>query len=185
MTSTIHSTTATSASTATASCVTVTPGKDGYVPEYACNANYMYNPSFAGALVFAIVFGLTTFTHTAQAIAYKKIRLCWTIIMGAIWEFASFGIRVAGTKNQQSTWMATVSQILLLLAPMWINAFDYMVVGRMIYYYVPEKHIWNIKGTKITKIFVWLDIASFITQAVGLSPILSLIFGILCLHLLV
>jgi hypothetical protein len=154
-------------STATGSCVTVTPGKYGYVPEYACNANYNYDPSFAAALIFSIIFGVTTFYHIYQAIFYKKIRLTWTLIMGASWELASFVTRVAGTRNQQNTALATVSQILILLAPMWINAFVYMVLGRMIYFFLPEQQVWGIRGIKIAKIFVWLDVFSFFTQVVG------------------
>lgn len=87
--------------------------------------------------------------------------------MGSAWEFASFALRVAGTKNQQSTPIAFVSQILVLLAPMWVNAFDYMVMGRMIYFFVPEQKVWGIKGIKIAKIFVWLDVLSFFTQVAG------------------
>jgi RTA1 like protein len=87
--------------------------------------------------------------------------------MGTTWEFASFLIRALGTKNQQNTAFATISQILVLLAPMWINAFDYMLLGRMVYFFVPEQQIWKIKGIKIAKIFVWLDILSFLTQLGG------------------
>ena len=94
--------------------------------------------------------------------------------MGAAWEFISFSLRVAGSRNQQSTGLAISSQILLLLAPMWVNAFDYMVLGRMIYFFVPEQQVWGIKGIKLTKIFVWLDILSFLTQAAG-KPSVSLL----------
>lgn len=41
---------------------------------------------------------------------------------------------------------------------MWINAFVYMVMGRMIYFFVPNQEIWGVKAIKIAKIFVWLDI---------------------------
>ena len=41
---------------------------------------------------------------------------------------------------------------------MWVNAFDYMVMGRMIYYFVPDQKVWGFKAVKIAKIFVWLDI---------------------------
>ncbi|KAE8453202.1 hypothetical protein EG329_011269 [Mollisiaceae sp. DMI_Dod_QoI] len=168
MSSTISMTsTATSTSTATPSCISVTPDKNGYVPEWACNANYNYYPSFAAALIFAVIFGITTFVHFYQAFAYKKFRLCWVLLVGALWEFASFAIRSAGTKNQQSTPLAFVSQILVLLAPMWINAFCYMVMGRMIYFFVPSQKIFGIKGIKIAKIFVWLDVLSFLTQLGG------------------
>ena len=89
-------------SSATATCINVTPDSNGYVPEWACNANYNYDPSFPTAILFTILFGLTLGAHIYQAILYKKIRLCWVVIMGAAWEFSSFAIRSAGAKNQQS-----------------------------------------------------------------------------------
>ena len=169
-TSPIQSITASIAShtaTATATCISVPRDKNGYVPEYACGANYSYYPSFAAAVVFAVFFGITTFANIGQAIHYKKIKLCWPLLMGALWEFASFSIRSAGAKHQENTALATVSQILVLLAPMWINAFLYMVLGRMIYYFVPEQKVLGVKAVKIAKIFVWLDVASFIVQLGG------------------
>lgn len=164
---TIMSTTATSTASATASCISVTPDKNGYVPEWACNANYNYYPSFAAAIIFTVIFGLTTSVHIYQAFAYKKFRLCWTLLMGAAWELSSFAIRSVSTRNQQNSALATVSQILVLLAPLWVNAFVYMVMGRVIYFFVPEKKVFGIKGIKIAKIFVWLDVLSFITQVGG------------------
>jgi hypothetical protein len=152
------SSTSTSTSTATATCISVTPDKNGYVPEWACGANYNFYPNFGAAIFFSVAFGLSLFIHIFQTFYHKKIRLSWVIIMGTAWEFASFVLRAAGAKDQQSVPFAYVSQVLFLLAPMWINAFDYMVMGRMIYFFVPEQKIWNIKGVKIAKIFVCLDI---------------------------
>lgn len=87
--------------------------------------------------------------------------------MGALWEFASFVLRSLGSKNQQNATYAFVSTLLVFLGPLWINAFDYMVLGRMIHFFITEKEIWGFKATKIAKTFVWLDILSFLTQATG------------------
>ncbi|TGO23065.1 hypothetical protein BPAE_0145g00140 [Botrytis paeoniae] len=165
-TTTIASSTSTIAS-ATASCINVTPDKNGYVPEWACNANYDFYPSFAAAIVFTLFFFVVTIAHIFQAFYHKKLRLCWVLIMGCMWELMSFAIRSASTKMQQNVALATVSQILVLLAPMWVNAFVYMVLGRMIYFFIPDQKVWGIKGIQIAKIFVWLDVLSFITQLVG------------------
>lgn len=40
----------------------------------------------------------------------------------------------------------------------WINAFVYMVMGRMIYVYIPDQQIYGIKAIKLAKMFVWLDV---------------------------
>ncbi|KAF4630345.1 hypothetical protein G7Y89_g7791 [Cudoniella acicularis] len=157
----------TATSTATPSCITVTPDSNGYVPPSACNSNYLYYPNFGGAVFFAIAFGISLFFHIFQAFSFKKWRLCWVLIMGISWEFLSFCLRAAGAKNQQSSGLQISNQLLFLLAPIWINAFIYMVMGRMIFFFIPEQKIWGVKGVKIGKIFVWLDILSFLTQVAG------------------
>lgn len=63
----------TNTSSASASCIKVTPDKNGWVPPESCNAVYMYHPSFLWALVFAIVFGAATVLHISQAFWYKKV----------------------------------------------------------------------------------------------------------------
>ncbi len=161
----------TDTASATATCVNVTPDSNGYVPEWACNANYNYDPSFPAAIIFTILFGLTLGAHVYQAILYKKVRLCWVVIMGAAWEFSSFALRSAGARNQQSTPLAFASQILVLLAPLWLNAFDYMVLGRMIHFFLPEQKIWGIRARKLAVWFVCADVLSFLTQLGGGSLI--------------
>jgi hypothetical protein len=54
-------------------CTTAVPDKYGGVPVDACNSVYNFDPSFAGNLAFAILFGLTTLGHLAQAFAFKKV----------------------------------------------------------------------------------------------------------------
>ena len=166
-----HTTNDTDTSSATATCIIVTPDSNGYVPEWACNANYNYDPSFPTAVIFTIFFGLTLGAHIYQAILYKRVRLCWVIIMGAAWEFFSFALRSAGAKNQQSTILAFASQILVLLAPLWLNAFDYMVLGRMIHFFLPEQKIWGIRARRLAVWFVCADTLSFLTQLGGGSLI--------------
>jgi hypothetical protein len=144
------------------------PGKDGYLPEYACDSNWAYSPSFAAAILFAVLFGITTFGHIFQAFYHKKKRLCWVLIMGTAWEFGGFAVRAGGSKHQDKFVFSFISTLLILVAPMWINAFIYMVMGRMIYFFIPEKQIWGIKGINIAKVFVWLDIVAFIVQVIGL-----------------
>ncbi len=64
--------TRTSAS-ATASCTTAVPGKYGHVPLDACNSYYGFDPSFAGNLAFAVLFGMSTIGHLVEAIIFKKV----------------------------------------------------------------------------------------------------------------
>jgi hypothetical protein len=66
-----------SVSSATASCTTAVPGKYGYVPPDACNANWNFNPSFAAAVAFAVLFGMAAVGHGVQGVVMKKVRFCY------------------------------------------------------------------------------------------------------------
>jgi hypothetical protein len=87
--------------------------------------------------------------------------------MASTWETAAFILRSLGSQHQQSSAYATASQLLFLLAPLWINAFVYMTAGRLIYYLHPERKIWKFKAISLGKWFVWLDIFSFVVQGAG------------------
>ncbi|KAF7547968.1 hypothetical protein G7Z17_g7357 [Cylindrodendrum hubeiense] len=165
-TATLTESATTTAASATASCTTAVPGKYGYVPIDACNANYAFDPSFGANLAFAVLFGISSMIHLMQAIIYKK-RYCWVVIMGAVWELAGFTIKTLGSRNQQQTQYAIWGQLFFLLAPLWINAFAYMTVARMIYFRIPEKKIWGVRAIRMGTLFIWLDVVCFIVQAGG------------------
>ncbi|EED20995.1 RTA1 domain protein [Talaromyces stipitatus ATCC 10500] len=152
---------------ATDSCTpTIAPDKNGYVPPTECNALYNYYPSFATAVAFSVLFGIILVTHIVQMFVYKT-GFVWVIVMGIAWEFGGYLVRAFSTKHQQSEGMVTVSQILILLAPLWVNAFDYMILARMIWFFIPEKRIWFFKPSLLATIFVCLDFGSFVVQAIG------------------
>lgn len=96
---------------------TIAPDKNGYVPPTECNAMYNYYPSFSAALAFTVIFGMLLLAHSAQMFMYKT-GFVWVIIMGVAWEFAGYLTRAFSTRNQQSEGLATITQILILLAPL-------------------------------------------------------------------
>ncbi|PQE04397.1 RTA1 domain-containing protein [Rutstroemia sp. NJR-2017a BVV2] len=143
-----------------------TPGLDGYVPADACNALWVYFPNFAAAVAFSILFGIITIAHLGQAVLYRN-GFCWVIIMAALWETGAYAFRALGSKNQQSSGIATVAQILVLVAPIWVNAFAYMVFARIVHFYSPTRKVWFFSPSILALIFVTLDIISFVIQLVG------------------
>lgn len=96
---------------------TITPDKNGYVPPGTCNALYNYYPSFGAAIAMSIIFGIVSMAHITQAAIYKK-GFCWVVIMGALWECGGYVSRSISTRHQQSSGLATISQLLVLLAPL-------------------------------------------------------------------
>ncbi|POR35144.1 hypothetical protein TPAR_04677 [Tolypocladium paradoxum] len=153
-------------STANPTCTTAVPDENGYVPPDACNANYGFYPRWEDNVAFAIAFGLATMAHLTQAVVLKK-PFCWVIIMGALWECLCFTLRALGARDQQESIYVTLSTLLFLLAPLWINAFVYMVVARLIKLLQPQKRAVGIPAQWLAKGFVSADIICFIIQAAG------------------
>jgi len=87
--------------------------------------------------------------------------------MATAWECLAFVFRTVGAHDQQQLGWVIAGTLLLLLAPLWINAFVYMTVARLVHYLLPAKKVWGIKATWLTRFFVGLDIVSFLVQAVG------------------
>lgn len=87
--------------------------------------------------------------------------------MGAAWETISFILHTLGSHDQQSSAYAVGHLILFLLAPLWINAFVYMTLSRMVHMMIPDRRVLRIPSTVISKLFVWADVATFIVQAAG------------------
>lgn len=93
-----------------------TPGVDGYAPPGSCNAMWPYFPNFAAAVAFSVMFGVLTLVHIGQATAYRN-GFCWVVIMAGLWETGAYAFRALGSKDQQSSGIALVSQILVLVGP--------------------------------------------------------------------
>jgi len=118
---------------------------------------WTYCPSLPAAILFSVLFGIITTYHIYQAHFFKK-SFCWVLIMGAIWETAAFVIRCVAIQNPTSQGAFDPQFLLILLAPLWINAFDYMLLGRMVYYYLPEKRLFGIRAERMALCFVILDL---------------------------
>ncbi|KAF3047194.1 hypothetical protein E8E12_011603 [Didymella heteroderae] len=143
-----------------------TPGPNGYVPAGACNALWVYFPSFASAIAFSVLFGIITIAHLCQAVLYRN-NFCWVIIMASLWETGAYAFRALGSEDQQSSGIALVAQILVLVAPIWVNAFAYMVFARIVHFYSPTRKVWLFSPSSLATVFVVLDIISFVVQLVG------------------
>jgi hypothetical protein len=114
-------------------------------------------PSPVPAAVFALLFGVLTIAHLTQAIIHRKI-YCWVITVAALWQTAAYVIREYSVYNQKSSGVYSVWFVMILIAPLWINAFVYMIMARMVWCFIPEKKLGGIRAWKFGTIFVLLDI---------------------------
>jgi hypothetical protein len=96
-------------------------------------------------------------------------RYAWVVVMGALWETTAFILHALGAQNQQLRAYAVIYQVLYFLAPIWVSAFIYMTLARLVYFFVPGQTILKIDAASITNYFAWSDVVTFAVQAVGAS----------------
>jgi hypothetical protein len=78
--------------------------------------------------------------------------------MGGLWQLVAFIFRIMSIDNQTNSTWYSIWFVLILVAPLWINAFVYMVMGRMIYNFLPTHKLFGIKAWRFGLYFVLLDI---------------------------
>ncbi|EFE39143.1 hypothetical protein TRV_06190 [Trichophyton verrucosum HKI 0517] len=135
---------------------TIAPDKNGWVPPSECNALYLYYPSFGAAIAFSVLFGAVMIVHFVQATIYKA-GFVWVILMGATWE-------CIGSPFPPSVLLKLATRLTSFIG---VNAFDYMVLARMIHFYIPSRTIGIFKPAILAKIFIVLDFVAFVIQLVG------------------
>lgn len=136
------------------------------LPEADPDRVYEYCPSFAAAVLFTVLFSLATIIHTVQAVHYRKA-FSWVLIMGAVWEAAGYGFRSFNIAHPHVGGIFTTQFLLILLAPLWINAFMYMILGRMVHFFLVKDQIFGLRARRLTLMFVLFDISAFLVQLTG------------------
>ncbi|KAF7712522.1 RTA-like protein [Penicillium ucsense] len=130
------------------------------------NVYWSYCPSKPAAILFAILYGLATCLHIAQAVQYR-MRNAVTISMGAGLETVAFILRLVVIFQMDLSQVYEAQFILILIAPMWMNAFDFVLLGRLVNYCLPDKKLCGFPARRVGITFVGLDIGMFIIQLAG------------------
>lgn len=118
---------------------------------------WSFCPSIAAAYLFIVLFGITTISHIVQAILHRKF-YCWVIAMSGTIQTVTYIFRVLSILNPASYPDYAVWFVLILVAPLWTNAFVYMVMGRMVWNFTGDARVLRMRPWHFGLIFVILDI---------------------------
>ncbi|CAG8298969.1 unnamed protein product [Penicillium salamii] len=132
---------------------------------------YGYNPSQAAAIIFVVLFGVTTIWHVYIMFQRQTFYFVALIIGGG-----RYICRFLGHNNTGDMTLFVIQTLTILVAPALFAASIYMVLGRLIRLVEGEAYS-PIKPSLLTKIFVGGDILSFLVQIAG-SGILSSNFSL-------
>lgn len=125
---------------------------------------FYYDASVPAAIVFAVIFAILLGIHIWQIVKYKTVFMSVMIIAVAM-ELLGYITRIISIKNTDALWANIVSQTTLVVAPAFLAANDYMIIGRVMSFVGSEYGLIN--HNKITKIFVGADVLEILTQAGG------------------
>ncbi|KAG5764744.1 hypothetical protein H9Q69_006395 [Fusarium xylarioides] len=129
---------------------------------------YRYEPSTAAAVIYIILFSITTIIHVYQMIKTKT----WYMLafcLGGVSEIAGYIGRAINSTEDPGCWTLgpyVVQSVLLLIAPALMAASIYMILSRVILLTEGEVHA-VIKRRWLTKVFVIGDIVSLELQSAG------------------
>ncbi|KAE8418610.1 RTA1 like protein-domain-containing protein [Aspergillus pseudocaelatus] len=126
---------------------------------------YRYTPSLVAAIIFIVLFTLTTAYHLWQTVRAR----CWyflVFVTGGIFQIIGYICRALAHSNKESVPIYSVGTILILLAPPLYAASIYMTLGRLIGYLDAEK-LSPVSTKWLTAIFVTGDVIAFLAQGAG------------------
>lgn len=80
------------------------------------------------------------------------------MVVATLWQTVTYGLREYSVYNQKNLGIYSAWFVMILIAPLWINAFVYMVMARMVWCFMPDKRLGGIPAWRFGTIFVCLDI---------------------------
>jgi hypothetical protein len=117
---------------------------------------WSFCPNLGAAYAFTVFFGLTTILHLIQGIAHRKSYF-WVIVASGLAQTVAYALRVLSILNPANFGFYAGWFVLILIAPLFTNAFVYMVMGRMIWNYVAVKKVYLVTAWRFGTYFVVLD----------------------------
>ncbi|KAL6900048.1 RTA1 like domain-containing protein [Trichoderma evansii] len=128
---------------------------------------YHYDPSFAAAVLFTILFILAAIRHT-QLVFKNRTWYFVPFLIGCLFELAGYIGRAMSAK-QTPNWTLMpylIQSLLTLLGPTLFAASIYMVLGRLIRFLDADSYS-LIRPQWLTKFFLMGDVLSFFAQSGG------------------
>ncbi|KAK4119037.1 RTA1-domain-containing protein [Parathielavia appendiculata] len=132
---------------------------------------WMYSPSFAVAVLATILYGLVFLAIFYLTFIKYRAWFFTCVVIGAAIEVAGYALRCYSVKNPTDVGPFAATLSLIVLAPVFIAAGNYLLIGRLIRAVLDPvrtgHRVFGVPGRLLTRIFVTIDVVSFFVQAAG------------------
>ncbi|KAF2102283.1 hypothetical protein NA57DRAFT_64807 [Rhizodiscina lignyota] len=132
------------------------------------DTDWNFCPNIGVAYFWAVMFGFLVIAHIVQAIIHRKAYSI-VIIISAILQMLVFVFRIISINNPTSTLWYALWFVIILVAPLFTNAYVYQIMGRMVHNFLPDQRLFKIKARRFGTYFVLLDFVAFVIQVLGAS----------------
>ncbi|KAL3496575.1 RTA1 like protein [Aspergillus germanicus] len=134
---------------------------------------YDYEPSFAAAVIFSVLFAFTTVAHAVQ-LWLSKTWFLTPFFVGGVFEVIGYIARSVSAHQAPDYAMtpAIIQTLFILVAPSLLAASVYMEFGRIIVWAEGERFA-ILRPSLITKVFLVGDIVAFFAQGAGAATLSS------------
>ncbi|GMM35789.1 phospholipid-translocating ATPase [Saccharomycopsis crataegensis] len=122
-------------------------------------------PSKSGNLAFTVLFGIILISHIVLGIYFKQRWFGSTISIGILLEMVGYGSRVALANNPTSQDMFLSQITCLTVAPCFIMAAYYYLLGKLVIIYGPRFSM--LPPIYYSYLFVTCDIIALVIQSFG------------------
>ncbi|KAH9905044.1 putative RTA1 domain protein [Xylariomycetidae sp. FL2044] len=132
---------------------------------------WLYEPVLAPAIVATVLF-LVVFLYLTYLTAFKyRAWYLITITIGAALEVLGYALRSYSTQSHQNIGVFATFTSMIVLAPLFVAAGNYLLIGRLIRAVLPPSHhrIYRVPARYLTRIYVSFDVVCFCVQCSGSS----------------
>ncbi|KAF7300870.1 hypothetical protein MKEN_01313300 [Mycena kentingensis (nom. inval.)] len=133
--------------------------------ESQAEQSYGYIPSEAIAIVFLVLFGISTALHTAQAAYYRVWWLLPTAVLCGIGELIGWGARLWSALNNNADMPFTIQISTTIIAPTPLLAASFIIFARVVNQLGQQYSL--LPGKYYGWLFVSCDIIALVVQGVG------------------
>jgi len=126
---------------------------------------YNYVPTEWVAITFLVLFSLTTFAHTLQAIRYRLWWIFPSAVFCGLLELAGWSSRLWSSQNPYLDKPFLIQAVTLVVAPTPLVAANFILLGRIIRRLGPQYS--RLTPRRYTIIFISCDIISLVVQGMG------------------
>ncbi|KAF1812327.1 RTA1-domain-containing protein [Eremomyces bilateralis CBS 781.70] len=130
---------------------------------------WLSSPSFPLSIIGAIVYAIPFLIIFYQTIIQYRAWFFTCVVFGAAMEVAGYAARSYSAKFQYEVAPFAIQSTFIVIAPVFIAAGNYLLIGRLIRAVLPPTHhrIFRVPARLLTRIFVAFDVLSCLIQASG------------------